>query len=511
MSQETELKLSLHPADVRRLLAHPVLAAQPSVRARLRNTYFDTPALALMQQRMAVRERRVGRRTLLTVKTAGSSVGGLSQRGEWEAPTRPGAFDFEALVDQPDLARTLTGLAWQLVPVFRTDFTRRTWLLAHAGSLIEVALDQGAITTGAAPGARSEPILELELELKHGHADALLDLAHTLALGPHGQAKQGLRLHAADRSKAERGYALFQGQGPQARKAAPLLLGADMHPVQAFRHAALAGVAHWGEHAQGAMCVANASADGTLPDPEFVHQMRVALRRLRTGLALFAPHLPHRFVAYWRAEFRALMHQLDAARNWDVLATEWLPTYLNTAAESEALQTWVAHERHTAWQAAAQVLDSPAQSLRMLAFTRALLALEVPKQASKHRALGDWAHTQLQQRYARLQREVRHALQLGPDGRHALRIQLKQLRYAQEFLSSLLPPKRVERSTAALADAQDYLGRLNDLSTAQTLLATNDQPWAMAWRAQLAQRLQTELETLPAMEHALAAAPTPWK
>jgi inorganic triphosphatase YgiF len=117
MPQETELKLALHPHDLPRLLAHPLLVAQAPRRERLRNTYFDTAALTLMQQRLAVRERQVGRRTLLTVKTAGHSVGGLSQRGEWEAPTQPGRFDFAALVNDTTLAQQLTALAPQLVPV----------------------------------------------------------------------------------------------------------------------------------------------------------------------------------------------------------------------------------------------------------------------------------------------------------------------------------------------------------------------------------------------------------
>ena len=114
MAQETELKLSLHPHDVPRLLAHPLLAAPPHTE-QLLNTYFDTPALALKAQRMAVRERRVGGRTLLTVKAAGSSVGGLSQRGEWEGPTQPGAMDFARLVDDAALAAMLTALAPELV------------------------------------------------------------------------------------------------------------------------------------------------------------------------------------------------------------------------------------------------------------------------------------------------------------------------------------------------------------------------------------------------------------
>ena len=167
-------------------------------------TYFDTSTLALRAQRMAVRERRVGRQTLLTVKTAGQSVGGLSQRGEWEAPTRPGAFGFTTLVSDPLLAEQLASAAWQLVPVFRTDFTRRSWVVQHGPARVEVALDQGFIATGNAQGTHRQPILELELELLDGPVDALLDLAHTLALGPSGQSARALRLWSSTRQPTGR-------------------------------------------------------------------------------------------------------------------------------------------------------------------------------------------------------------------------------------------------------------------------------------------------------------------
>jgi inorganic triphosphatase YgiF len=62
MSLETELKLELHPQDLPRLLAHPLLTKQAPRRERLLNTYFDTSTLALRAQRMAVRERRVNGR-----------------------------------------------------------------------------------------------------------------------------------------------------------------------------------------------------------------------------------------------------------------------------------------------------------------------------------------------------------------------------------------------------------------------------------------------------------------
>ena len=226
MALETELKLSLLPADRVRLLAHPLLRAQAPERLQLHNTYFDTPTLALMAQRVAVRERRVGGQTLLTVKTASKSVGGLSTRNEWEAPTQPGAFDFAALVDDDAaLATRLTALAPQLVPVFDTDFLRLRWVLEHASpqghARIELALDEGTVRTDAhAPhGAQEQALLEVELELLSGPVEALFDLAAALASGPPEDASPAVRLAPSERSKAERGFDLFlgrNGKGPSA-------------------------------------------------------------------------------------------------------------------------------------------------------------------------------------------------------------------------------------------------------------------------------------------------------
>jgi triphosphatase len=199
---ETELKLNLSASDLPRLLAHPLLAQRGGVQ-RLLNTYFDTPDLALQQRRMAVRERLAGEQWLLTVKTAGQSTGGLSRRQEWEGPTTPGALQFDALVDDPALAQDLMALRPNLRALFCTDFERQRWVITHAGAEIEVALDQGRIHV---PGTdRSEPLLELELELLSGPESVLMALADVLRQTPQGP----VALAPSDASKAQRGMALW--------------------------------------------------------------------------------------------------------------------------------------------------------------------------------------------------------------------------------------------------------------------------------------------------------------
>ena len=199
---ETELKLGLNAADLPRLLTHPLLAKGEGTQ-RLLNTYFDTPDLALQHRRMAVRERLAGDQWLLTVKTAGQSENGLSRRQEWEAPTTPGTLDFESLVDNAALATDLMALRPALRELFCTDFERQRWVIADAGSQIEVALDQGRIHV---PGTDlSEPLLELELELLSGPEAALLALAEVLRQTPQGP----VTLVPSDASKAQRGMALW--------------------------------------------------------------------------------------------------------------------------------------------------------------------------------------------------------------------------------------------------------------------------------------------------------------
>jgi inorganic triphosphatase YgiF len=523
MPQEIELKLSLLPADRPRLLAHPLLRATAPDRLHLRNTYFDTPALALMAQRIAVRERRIGRQTLLTVKTAGTSVGGLSRRGEWEGPTRPGAFDFAALVDDTALAQTLGALAGQLVPVFRTDFMRRRWVVQHAGASIELALDEGTVSTGvdAPQGRQQQALLELELELLSGPVDALLDLAHTLALGPAGDASSGLWLYPSTRSKAERGLDLFLGRQPAPARAEPLRLAPKASPVQAFAASALnsldqlqANLLPWLMAGDGGL-EASPETDvgqGMARDPEWVHQARVALRRLRTSLRVFAPFLPLRFTRHWNARWKASATLLGAPRDWDVLATTGLPRWLGEALaqpEWQPMQAWVNEQRQAAHDAARAALHRPEHALDLLAFTRALMVLPAKPAKGHSPKLDRWARQALRQQHKRLMRQTKASLREGPEGRHELRLRVKRLRYALDALGSLLAPDVLARQSASLTRAQTVLGDLNDLSTAQTLLADCPLPERDDLMACIDTELARRLRRLPRLERALLRSAPP--
>jgi CHAD domain-containing protein len=150
----------------------------------------------------------------------------------------------------------------------------------------------------------------------------------------------------------------------------------------------------------------------------------------------------------------------------------------------------------------------PAHALDLLAFSRAVLALPTASHRRPAQPLATWARQRLHQQHQRLLAQTRQALREGPDGRHALRLALKKLRYAHEFLSSLLPESS-RRDAARLAQAQALLGDLNDLSTAQTLLANCPLPSVERLRAAVEDQLRRQLPALAPLERSLLRARSP--
>lgn len=491
MGTETELKLSLAVEDIPQLLQHPLLSTPPK-RLKLYNTYFDTPDLALTRQRVAVRERRVLRKTLLTVKTAQQSEGGISQRSEWEAPTVPGLFDFATLIDDANLAEALSLKAPDLVPVFTTNFSRRVWTLNFRRATIEVALDQGVISVQRDELTREQPICELELELKHGNPATLFALARMLS--------RHIRLHPADESKAARGYALFLNKRHTPNKAEALSIQPRATTITVFQHIARSCIAQ---------LQANESGMHTPQDEEYVHQARVALRRLRTVLRLFADALPEGFAERWSNAWRDIAQELGNARNWDVFCTEQLPLLdkdLSDHPELLSLRSFANQKRLAAHEAAKLCITSKAYSLNIISFCEALMNL---KDTQEH--IRGYATKALKRRHKRFVLGARLAHTLSTEERHEVRIELKKLRYTLDFFESLYPKKRVQAFAMTLASTQELLGHMNDLATAEVLMAERDNKVTDVPLAWAKGRMSAYLEMLPSALKPVIKLDTPWE
>lgn len=447
MSTEIELKLQLDAKNARKLAEHPLLAGLASQRQRLLNTYYDTPELALHGRRVALRFRKKGWAWLLTVKSAEPASGGLAVRSEWEAPATPGQFEF-GHVDTPELKEFLERATEHLEPVFTTDFRRQIWQVPFGESLIELALDRGSI----ASGERRERICEIELELLNGRLEDIFGLTRSL--------QKHLHLHPAVASKAERGYRLFLDEAPRPFKAKPSPLDAGMTPVEAFRSIALGCLEHFQRNEAGLLAGGEA---------EFIHQARVALRRLRSAIKLFAPVLPPEFVKAYGQTWQTLAGALGDARNWDVFLEETLPPIHAQFPDDRDLKRL----RNAARQRARRARRSIVRLLAVREYPRLIVEFTAAVYA-----LGDTLPLPLKQFagerltvHAKRARKLaeKHAT-LTPADRHRMRIAFKKLRYTTEFFAPLLPADHLALYLVALGRLQDELGLINDHVTAEQLI-----------------------------------------
>jgi inorganic triphosphatase YgiF len=461
---EVELKLRGEPEALKAVFAGPAISARATGRGtsrRLENVYYDTADQRLRARGLAFRVRRDGRRYLQTLKS-NDAAGLVAWRGEWQSPLGSADPDLDLL--PPEAGEVLEGLVapGELRSLFTTRVRRQTRRLAaglNGGppTLIEAALDLGAIEADG----RSQPIAEIELELIDGPARALYDLALELdALTP---------LQLETRSKSVRGYTLARGEPPAWQKAEAVALKPRSTVDAALGKILRACVRHW--------CANEAAAlDGG--DPEGVHQMRVALRRLRSALSAFGRLIQPERRAWLSGEAKRVLGSLEPARDWDVFLTESLAPVLAARPEDRsllALQGAAQAARAEGYAAVRAAIADPA-------YTRFLLQLgswieaggwredATPKGAAwLDRPAKGFADRLLAKRHRTALKRGRDFSSLAPAERHRLRIALKKLRYATEFFHSLYPKKSAQSYLAALKALQDTLGHLNDVAVAERL------------------------------------------
>ncbi|MFZ2627472.1 MAG: CHAD domain-containing protein, partial [Rugosibacter sp.] len=339
-----------------------------------------------------------------------------------------------------------------------------------------LTLDRGWIIANE----RRAAISELELELAGAPLDALFALALPLA--------KRMALTPAASSKAERGYHLYTAVAAQPAKAADIALSGDMPPLDAFRRIALACLDQMQQNHAGAMATEN---------PEYIHQMRVATRRLRAALRLFSPILPADFAQPLKAAFRPLMKQLGHVRDLDVLHTEIVAMVLAALPDEPrlaALSNQIMLRRHHARKAANALLRAPSYGHMLLTALQILVgtrfcaepffepltpsldvsgldgapATQPPAQPSP--SLASFAAQRLRRLGKQVMRQARAARIDNPASLHALRIAGKRLRYAMEFFSPLASPREQRDALRQLTRLQNTLGQLNDLAQAGDLL-----------------------------------------
>ncbi len=210
-------------------------------------------------------------------------------------------------------------------------------------------------------------------------------------------------------------------------------------------------------------------------DIEYVHQMRVAIRRLRSALRLFTAVVPAEAVRPFDDELRWLGGQLGQARDWDVFVEETLPPRLAEFPAHAGLAELARRAGATRLEkreAARSALRS-IRCRRLLADLRAWIAREAWREeggARLDKAAVTLAAKLLSRRHRALRKRGRRLPLLPPPRRHRARIAAKKLRYAVEFFLPLFPGEPGKGYAKRLSDLQDLLGALNDAAVTRRLL-----------------------------------------
>jgi CHAD domain-containing protein len=431
---------------------HPVLEAAhpgPAEILHLNTTYFDTASLDFWAHGM----------TLLVQESDGDYVQILRPiRAVAGFGTPPSGWEWYVDTAEPELLllkEAGTDLHFAVIgplqPVFSTRVVRTVRdLLPEAGTTVQMVADEGDIDIGN----QQESLREWRLVLKNGPPAPLYALALALL------ADLPARLNVE--CTALRGYRLLTGKTAQSRKAKTVKLAPELPTADAFRQIVLGAIADLLENQ-------SAAAAG---DAEGVHQMRVAVRYLRTALALFEPFLEPHVVGGFVSALRELGRTLGAARDWDVFCTEAL-----TLAFEESpvhykylLEQAAASRRAEAYRAAIAEFEGKRVSGLVLGLSAWIFDDEqLCRHAGMRQSLQHVAPDFLDRLARKSTKRGRHLARREVVELHALRKSIKKLRYGAAYFSGLYPQDKARPCLKACKRLQNILGKFNDANTATAL------------------------------------------
>ena len=450
----------------------------------------DTDDLALRAAGLSLRVRTNGGANIQTIKATrprGASPDRLVlDRSEWDHPLTDGTLDLAAAAGtalEPLIADERLRKA--IRPRFTVEVERTAVIMERDGSALELALDTGTVRVPKGPrrakaasgdgdrrltgtSAAEEPVAEIELELKHGDPATLFRVAASLA--------ETTPLRLSFKTKSERGYDLLTDARPKPAKAEPLRLGPDLTSGAAFQAIARSCLRQY---------VANEAVLRVERDPDAVHQMRVALRRLRAAVTLFKEVAADGERDAVRGDLKALASALGPARDLDVFIDKTLRPAEARHAGDPAFAALVAdyeRRRDGAYERALAALRSGEFSrviLRTAAWIEAgewLASKDKILRSARDRPIAAHAAAELERRWRKVRRRSRGLRRLAPEARHEVRIEIKKLRYAAEFFASLFEEaggvKRRKTALTTLATLQETLGDLNDIAVGAEEAAT---------------------------------------
>jgi triphosphatase len=459
---KVELKVASSADDLRRLeLALLDMSGdRPPERTTLTNTYYDTAAGKLKRNGLVLGVRQQNGEYTQTVNRAAAGGEGHLARSDWEDVIEGEWPDLRA----PNSGAPLLEAVGEAELSARfTTVMRRTLFILEPNESTEIVgtVDEGEIR--AAESEHTEPIYEVGLLLRHGDPAALYGTGlRLLEIAP-------LRIEAW--SKAERGGRLLESPTakPRAQHYLPFDLKPEMTVEESLRHI-------------GQACLASLlrNEPAALADvPDGVHQMRVAVRRLRSVVTTMKRILPPEQYKWVSGEMKWIAGVLGPARNWDVFFSSLLAPLRSVSLSEQNLDELcrvTQQERQSAHEGANAAIRShqyTAALLRLLQWFASCSWRNQPvseKSALLMAPIGTLAPSLIGRQYKKVKKVADAFDELAPQRRHEFRIAVKKLRYTIEFLENLYDTEEVAEFVRSLKPLQDDLGYANDVRVANELL-----------------------------------------
>lgn len=440
---EIELKFLCEPADLA-----VVLAAAPAAETEeksLTSTYFDTPQGDLRKARISLRIREGGGKRVQTLKRGDGFA-----REEYEGVIEGEGLDlsFPALKAALAPAKRKT-----LAPTFTVRVTRRQRTFEFGGAAIELAVDEGEVHAGE----RSRRISEVELELKSGACDPMFELARQLS--------KAAPLYLSFDGKATQGQGLIDGSDRAPRRHDKAPLARDLSAGGAFQAIARNALVQ---------IAANGVVLREADSVEAVHQLRVAVRRLRSAISTFKDVVDDAKTDAIKAELAWLAGACDEARDLDVFA-EGASMLAQPTLDLSPLAPVVSAARARAHAKACAAVAS-GRFRELVLETTAWVETgtwlsQGGKTSAKRRDMpaDKFAAKALTRRRKALLKLAADIKGRDDEARHNARIAAKKLRYAAEAFAPLFDGD-AKPFIATLKQLQDQLGALNDVAVAGGLI-----------------------------------------
>ncbi|ANM29958.1 hypothetical protein ABI59_10815 [Acidobacteria bacterium Mor1] len=216
--------------------------------------------------------------------------------------------------------------------------------------------------------------------------------------------------------------------------------------------------------------------EGTLADvdSEFLHDLRVAVRRTRTCLGQFKELWPAPTLERAREFFSWVGQVTGPTRDLDVYMLN-LPDYRRSLPAAvrphlAPLETLLEERRQREQRSLRRKLRSR-RFREEMAWWEQVLADPAATAEAANTPIGELAGQRTLRRFERVMRRGAKARASRPQSLHDLRIDCKKLRYLLEFFAALYDPEHLKPAVRALKRLQDNLGRFNDLEVQQAALA----------------------------------------